>query len=129
METDINDINVGGLVLCKKLVTRRSYIFRWWREDFIYQSSWISKFLRWIKEKLLFISQWTPVGNDEWNCLMSNNRKAMKIKLMRDMLIENEIDHIKYSDDEVIEIYGDLAGTIRILADNYMIAGDFDERD
>lgn len=61
-----NHINVGGLVLCKKLLADKSYIFRWRREDFVYQSDRILKVLAWIKEKIFFIRQWKPVDRDEY---------------------------------------------------------------
>ena len=113
-----NDMNVGGLVLCKKPITRNSteYVFRWWREDLIYQSGWIFKISRWIKENLFSFSPWIPVGEEEWNCLVINNRNAMKMKLMKEALFKQGIDYSACSDNDTVELYGTTTG-------NYMIAG------
>ena len=59
-----NHINVGGLVLCKKCLANKSSVWRWLREDSVYQSR-MSKVLTWVKEKIFFIPQWKPVDKDE----------------------------------------------------------------
>ncbi len=65
-----NHVNVGGLVVCKKLLADKSYGYRWLREDFICQSNLMFKFSRWIKENIFFIQQWTPVDKDEFNLIL-----------------------------------------------------------
>ena len=67
--TKFDHVNVGGLVLCKKLLADKSYVFRWRREDIVYRSDRMFKVLRWVKEKIFFIQQWNPVDSDEFKNL------------------------------------------------------------
>tara|TARA_R110001632_G_scaffold33573_1_gene86251 strand:+ start:314 stop:583 length:270 start_codon:yes stop_codon:yes gene_type:complete len=70
--TAFDHVNMGGLVLCKKLLLletainfEKYYVFRWIREDIVYRSDRMFKVLRWVKEKIFFIQQWNPVNSDE----------------------------------------------------------------
>ena len=68
-------VNMGGLVLCKKLLLletainfEKSYVFRWRREDKVYQSDRMFKLLTFIK-KAIFIPHWNPVDIKEYKHL------------------------------------------------------------
>ena len=74
--TAFDHVNMGGLVLCKKLLLletainfEKYYVFRWIREDIVYRSDRMFKVLRWVKEKIFFIQQWNPVNSDEYKNL------------------------------------------------------------
>jgi len=74
--TTFDHVNVGGLVLCKKLLLletainfKKSYVFRWIREDIVYRPDRMFKVLRWVKEKIFFIQQWNAVDSDEYKNL------------------------------------------------------------
>ena len=76
--TTFDHVNVGGLVLCKKLLADKSYIFRWRKEDIVYRCDRMSKVVAWIKERILFIQQWKPVDSDEWKMITGEEPPKVK---------------------------------------------------
>jgi hypothetical protein len=76
--TKFDHVNVGGLVLCKKLLADKSYVFQWRREDIVYRSDRMFKVLRWVKEKIFFIQQWNAVDSDEWKMITGEEPPKVK---------------------------------------------------